>query len=118
MATLKKRDILQEVLTEYGYSEWHVIEPSKLNQSNCLVFNPKNKQMGEVSIPDTWLDDPSRRSAIGESLKSTIQNCSYLPQANVTSSPSGTEHQSDPLHEENPSNETPVLSAGPTNGSE
>ena len=54
MDTLKKRDILQDVLTEYGYSGWYVIEPNKLNPANCLVFNPKEKKMGEVSkgIPE------------------------------------------------------------------
>ena len=90
MATKKKQDILQEVLTEYGYSGWHVIQPSRLNPAMCFVFNPKEKKMGEVSIPDEWLDDPRRRSAIGESLKWTIQNYSYvLPQAHLTSADSG-----------------------------
>jgi hypothetical protein len=46
MKTLMKRDILQEVLTEYGYSGWFVIEPSKLNPANCLLFNPKEQKMG------------------------------------------------------------------------
>ena len=78
METLKKRDILQEVLTEYGYSGWYVIEPSKLNAANLLVFNPNEKKMGEISIPDEWLDDPRRRSTIGESLALTIHNCSFI----------------------------------------
>ena len=77
METLKKRDILQDVLTEHGYSGWYVIEPNKLNPESCLVFNPKEKKMGEVSIPDEWLDDPGRHGAIGESLDLTIQKCSY-----------------------------------------
>lgn len=82
METLKKRDILQDVLTEYGYSGWYVIEPNKLNPANCLVFNPKEKKLAEVSIPDEWLDDPRRHSTIGESLALTIHHCSYvLPQA-------------------------------------
>ena len=119
MATLKKRDILQEVLTEYGYSGWHVIEPSRLNPANCLLFNPKEKKVGEVSIPDEWLDDVCRRSTIGESLKLTIQNCSYvLPQAHLTSSRSGTEHQSNALDEGNQSNENALFPASPTNRSE
>jgi len=82
METLKKRHILQDVLTEYGYSGWYLIEPSKLNSANCVLFNPKEKKMGEVSIPDQWLDDPRRHSTIRELLASTIHNCSYvLPQA-------------------------------------
>ncbi len=31
--------------------------------------------MGEISIPDEWLDDPHQRSTIGESLATTIENC-------------------------------------------
>ena len=43
--------------------------------------------MGEVSIPDEWLDDPRRYSTIGELLALTIHNCSYvLPQAHLSSS--------------------------------
>jgi hypothetical protein len=74
METLKKRDVLQEVLTKYGYSGWYLIEPSRLNPANCLLFNPKEKKMGEVSIPDEWLDDPRRHSTIGELLALTIHN--------------------------------------------
>ena len=87
METLKKRDILQEVLTEYGYSGWYVIEPSKLNPENCLLFNPKEKKMGEVSIPDNWIEDPRRHSLVGESLALTIHHCSYdLSQPHLSSS--------------------------------
>ena len=87
METLKKRDILQEVLTEYGYSGWYVIEPSKLNAANLLVFNPNEKKMGEISIPDEWLDDPSRCSTIGESLALTIRKCGdVLAQVHLSSS--------------------------------
>ena len=86
METLKKRDILQEILTERGFVGWYVIEPSKLNPANCLVFNPKEKKMAEISIPDEWLDDPRHRSTIEESLTSTINNRSYyLPQSYLRS---------------------------------
>jgi hypothetical protein len=75
METLKKRDVLQEVVTEYGYSGWYLIdEPSRLNPANCLLFNPKEKKIGEVSIPDEWLGDPRRHSTIGELLALTIHN--------------------------------------------
>jgi hypothetical protein len=87
MDTLEKKVILQDVLSEYGYSGWYVIEPSKLNPANCLLLNPKEKKMAEVSIPDEWIDDPSRHSTIGESLALTIHHCSYvLPQAHLGSS--------------------------------
>jgi hypothetical protein len=72
-----KRDTLQKVLTEYGFSEWYVVEPSKLNPTHCLLFNPKERKMAEVSVPDKWLDDPRRYSVIGELLALTIDNCSY-----------------------------------------
>lgn len=44
METLKKRDILQDVLAEYGYSGWYVIEPDRLNPENRVLFNPKEKK--------------------------------------------------------------------------
>ena len=71
-----KRDTLQEVLTEYGFSGWYVIEPSRLNPTNYLLLNPTERKMAEVSVPDKWLDDPRRYSVIGELLASTIDNCS------------------------------------------
>jgi len=87
METLNRRDILQEVLSECGYSGWYVVEPCRLNTENFLLFNPKEKKMGEISIPDEWLDDPRQRRTIGESLAMTIQNCSYaVPQAHLSSS--------------------------------
>lgn len=86
METLKKQNILEEVLAEYGYSGWFVIKPIAHNPETCLLFNPKEKKMGEISIPDVWLADPCRRSTIGELLASTIQNCSYaLPQSQSAS---------------------------------
>ena len=88
METLKKRDIIEDVLTEHGYSGWYVIERVGRNPEDCLLFNPSEKKMGEIAIPDAWLDDPDRRSAIGELLASTIQNCTYaLPQGQPSSSP-------------------------------
>jgi len=88
METLKKRDFLQEVVTKHGYYGWYVIEPLGWNPENCLLFNPTEKKMGEISIPDAWLEDPDRRSAIGELLASTIHNCTYaLPQGQPSSSP-------------------------------
>lgn len=87
METLKKRDILQEVLAEYGYSGWYVIEPDWLNPENRVLFNPKEKKLGEIAIPDEWLDDPSRRSVIRETLASVIQDASYVvPYAHLRSS--------------------------------
>ena len=96
METLEKKNILQDVLTEHGYSGWYVIEPTKVIPANCfLLLNPKEKKIGEVSIPDDWLDDPHRRSAIGELLASTIQTCGYvLPRAHLSPSINGGEYQS------------------------
>jgi hypothetical protein len=51
------------------------------------LFNPEEKLVAEISIPDEWLDDPRRRSTIGEALALTIRNSSYvLPQAHSSSS--------------------------------
>jgi hypothetical protein len=79
MEPLEKKNILQDVLIEYGYSEWYVIEPTKLIPENrFILLNPNEKKIGEVSIREDWLDDPHRRSAIGELLASTIQTCGYI----------------------------------------
>ena len=82
MEASKRRDILQDVLTEYGYTGWYVIEPITLNPENFLLFNPTEKKMAEISIPEARLADPRQRRAIGESVALTIENSSYaLPQA-------------------------------------
>ena len=95
METLEKKNILQDVLTEQGYSGWYVIEPPKFIPDNCfLLLNPKEKKIGAVSIPDEWLDNPSRRSAIGELFASTIPICSDVPRAHLSPSTTGVEHQS------------------------
>jgi hypothetical protein len=86
METLKKRDILQDVLTQNGFSGWYVIDTGNDYSESCLLFNPKEKKIGEISIPDEWLDDPHRHTTIGESLAKTIRNCSYIPQAQPSSS--------------------------------
>jgi|SwirhisoilCB2_FD_contig_51_2717538_length_1473_multi_5_in_0_out_0_2 hypothetical protein len=86
MERLKKRDILQRLLTEHGYLGWYVIEPNQFYPAGCLLFNPKEKKVGEIAIPDEWLADPGQTTAIGELLESTIQNCAYvLPQAQQSS---------------------------------
>jgi hypothetical protein len=101
MEIFEKKNILQDVLTEYGYAGWYVIKPTKLIPANCfLLFNPKEKKISEVSIREDWLDDPHRRSAIGELLVSTIQTCGYiLPRAHLSLSITGAEHQSNALGE-------------------
>ena len=76
METLNRRIILQEVLSECGYSGWYVVEATSLS-AKLLLFNPDEKKMGEISIPDEWLDDPHRRKTISDSLTMTIQNCKF-----------------------------------------
>jgi len=45
METLEKKNILQDVLTEHGYSGWYGIEPTKVIPANCfLLLNPKEKK--------------------------------------------------------------------------
>ena len=51
METLNRRIILQEVLSECGYSGWYVVEATSLS-AKLLLFNPNEKKMGEISIPD------------------------------------------------------------------
>jgi hypothetical protein len=81
-ASKNKRDFLERILTEYGYSGWYVIEPNRQTPGYCFLFNPREKKMGEISIPLGWLDNPPQRGTIGELLASTIQNSTYvLPKA-------------------------------------
>jgi hypothetical protein len=72
METLNRLHILQEVLTECGYSEWHVVEPGSF-AAYLLLINPKNKKIAEILIPNEWLNDPHERKTIGESLAMTIE---------------------------------------------
>jgi hypothetical protein len=72
METLGKRNFLQEVVDESGHPGWYVIEASTFNRATYRLFNPKEKKMGEVSIPDEWIDDPRRHSTIAKSLALTI----------------------------------------------
>ena len=72
MDTVNRLHILQEVLSECGYSEWHVVEPSSF-AAYLLLINPKNKKIGEILIPNEWFNDPYERKTIGESLAMTIE---------------------------------------------
>ena len=76
MEPLNRRINFQEVLSECGYSGWYVVEATSL-AAKLLFFNPDEKKMGEISVPDEWLDDPHRRKTIGESLTMSIQNCKF-----------------------------------------
>ena len=72
METLNRLRILQEVLSECGYSEWHVVEATS-STAYLLLINPKNKKIGEILIPNEWLNDPHERKTIRESLAKTIE---------------------------------------------
>lgn len=73
-----KRQTIQAVLTEYGYSDWYVIEPCRVSptalDTKCVLVNVKEKRKAETTIPDQWFDDPRREHAIGALLTFAIEN--------------------------------------------
>jgi len=74
-----EREILRQILMEYGYSEWHIIEPvslSRSSQTSFVLFNPTEKRKTEIAIPNDWLDDPRRHHTIVELIKLAIDNSS------------------------------------------
>ncbi len=77
-----KRQTIQAVLDEYGYSDWHIIEPGRLSpltsDTKCVLINIKEKRKAETTIPDQWLDDPRREHAIGALITYAIQNSSSI----------------------------------------
>ena len=72
MDTLNRLHILQGVLGECGYSDWHVVEASSF-AAYLLLINPKRKKIAEILIPNEWLNDPHERKTIRESLAMTIE---------------------------------------------
>jgi hypothetical protein len=75
---VSEKRILQDVLTDHGFSGWYVIDTGSCHHDTRLLFNPKEKRLAEISIPDKWLDDPQRHTTIGESLAMTIRNCTGI----------------------------------------
>ena len=78
MTSLDKRAVIQEILDEYGYDDWCIVQPSKANVSisepKCVLANFKTKKKAELVIPDAWFRDPRRYHAIGELITLAVQN--------------------------------------------
>lgn len=77
-----KRQTIQALLNEYGYSDWYVMEPSKVSHTpldtKCVLINVKEKRKAETTIPVQWFDDPRREHSIGALLTLAIQNSSSI----------------------------------------
>jgi len=78
MAKLDKRATIQEILDENHYSSWWISRPSKLDPSPsseiCILVNFKENRKAELAIPEAWLRDPRRHSAIAGLIALAIQN--------------------------------------------
>jgi len=75
MSPRNKREILYEILGEYGYPDWVVIEPNQLNgDAPYILCNFIARRKAEVAIPDEWFEDPRRYNAMGELITMAIDN--------------------------------------------
>ena len=75
MSPRNKREILYEILGEYGYPHWVVIGPNQPNADAPYIFcNFMERRQAQVGIPDPWFDDPRRYNSIGELVALAINN--------------------------------------------
>ena len=75
MSRRNKREVLHEILGEYGYSGWIVIGPNQPTaDAPYILCNFVERRQAEVGIPDSWFDDPRRYNAIGELITLAINN--------------------------------------------
>ena len=67
MSPRNKRAVLCEILGEYGYPDWVVIESNQPTaDASYILCNFIERRKAEVAIPDVWFEDPRRYNAIGE----------------------------------------------------
>ena len=81
MVPLNKRQVLYDILADYGYSDWFVVEPPKQSPNSidtkCILFNLIERRKAEGQIPNEWFQDPRRYHAIAELIILAINNSSY-----------------------------------------
>ena len=74
-----EQEILRQILVEYGYREWHIIETVRLDKSSetsYVLVNLIEKRKAEAAIPNDWLYDPRRHNTIVELIQLSIDNSS------------------------------------------
>ena len=80
MSLSNQRNMLQDLLQEYGYSDWHAMEPGKLNPVSqhlkCMFVNFKERRKAQVGIPKEWFHHPDGYNLIGAVISVAIDNCS------------------------------------------
>jgi hypothetical protein len=75
MSRRNRREVIYEILAEYGYSDWVIIQPNQLNpDANCILCNFTERRITEIAIPDKWFEDPRRWNAIGELITLAVDN--------------------------------------------
>jgi hypothetical protein len=61
MGRLNKRALIQQILTERGYTDWCVVELRKIDSGNsaveCILFNFREGRKAELVIPHHWFQD-------------------------------------------------------------
>jgi hypothetical protein len=76
MGRLNKRALIQQILTERGYTDWCVVELRKIDSGNsaveCILFNFREGRKAELVIPHHWFQDAC--PLIGESIVLAIQD--------------------------------------------
>jgi hypothetical protein len=75
-----QRNMLQDILQEYGYCDWYAMEPGKLNpvsqHMKCMFVNFKERRKAQVGIPKEWFHHPDGYNLIGAVISVAIDNCS------------------------------------------
>ena len=81
MSPRNKRAVLCEILGEYGYPDWVVIESNQPTaDASYILCNFIERRKAEVAIPDVWFEDPRRYNAIGELVTVAIDNSPTVSQ--------------------------------------
>jgi len=81
MSLRDKREVLYEILGEYGYPEWIVIERNQPNaDASYVLCNFRERRQTEVVIPHRWFEDPRRYNAIVELITLAIDNSPTVSQ--------------------------------------
>jgi hypothetical protein len=80
MARLSKKAIIRQILTDYGYRDWCIVELASQyardSASKCILFNFGKRRKAELAIPNHWFQHGC--PLIGESITVAIQNSKAL----------------------------------------
>ena len=72
------REILYEILADYGHSDWVVLETNQTDDANYVLCNFIKRRKVEIAIPDEWFEEPRRYQAMEELVILAIANSSPM----------------------------------------